>query len=209
MCVFSMYISNAKSFHSCPALCNSMDCSLPGSLVHGIFLAKILEWVAISSSLGSSQHGNWTHISCIPRWKVDSLPVSPLGSPQLLYVLCCAELLSCVWFFAQQRLQPARVLFPWGHSRQGYWSGLPCPPQVAIYILVNIFSFHIWTYLLDIWASLVAVVVMKNPFVNAGDMRCGFDPWVRKIPWRRAWQPTPVFLPGKSHGWGSLAGYHP
>ena len=30
--------------------------------------------------------------------------------------------------------------------------------------------------------------------------RHGFDPWVRKIPWRRKWQPTPVFLPGKSHG---------
>ena len=30
--------------------------------------------------------------------------------------------------------------------------------------------------------------------------RCGFDPWVRKIPCRRKWQPTPVFLPGKSHG---------
>jgi len=29
-------------------------------------------------------------------------------------------------------------------------------------------------------------------------MRCGFDSWVRKIPWRRAWQPTPVFLPGES-----------
>ena len=30
--------------------------------------------------------------------------------------------------------------------------------------------------------------------------RLGFDPWVGKIPWRRAWQPTPVFLPGESHG---------
>ena len=39
--------------------------------------------------------------------------------------------------------------------------------------------------------------------------RCGFDPWVRKIPWRRAWQPTPVLLPGESHGQGSLAGYSP
>ena len=36
--------------------------------------------------------------------------------------------------------------------------------------------------------------------------RCGFDPWVRKVPWRRKWQPTPVFLPGKSHGQRSLAG---
>ena len=34
-----------------------------------------------------------------------------------------------------------------------------------------------------------------------------FDPWVGKIPWRRKWQPTPVFLPGKSHGQRSLAGY--
>ena len=36
-----------------------------------------------------------------------------------------------------------------------------------------------------------------------------FDPWVRKIPWRRKWQPTPVFLPGKRHGQWSLEGYSP
>ena len=45
----------------------------------------------------------------------------------------------------------------------------------------------------------------KEP-TNAGDMRCRFDLWVRKIPWRRAWQPTPVFLPGESHGQRSLVG---
>ena len=39
--------------------------------------------------------------------------------------------------------------------------------------------------------------------------RCGFDPWVRKILWGRKWQPTPVFLPGKSHGQRSLVGYSP
>ena len=37
--------------------------------------------------------------------------------------------------------------------------------------------------------------------------RRGFNPWVRKVPWRRAWQPTPVFLPGKSHRQRSLMGY--
>jgi len=36
-----------------------------------------------------------------------------------------------------------------------------------------------------------------------------FNPWVRKIPWRRIWQPTPVFLPGESHGQRSLVGYGP
>ena len=39
--------------------------------------------------------------------------------------------------------------------------------------------------------------------------RCGFNPWVRKITWRRKWQPNPLFLPGKSHGQRSLAGYSP
>ena len=50
--------------------------------------------------------------------------------------------------------------------------------------------------------------MVKNPPANTGD-RWGFDPWVRKIPWRRAWQPTPVFLPAESHGQGSLAGHGP
>ena len=36
-----------------------------------------------------------------------------------------------------------------------------------------------------------------------------FDPWVRKIPWSKKWQPTPVVLPGKSHGPRSLVGYSP
>ena len=39
--------------------------------------------------------------------------------------------------------------------------------------------------------------------------RCGFCPWVRKIPWRRKWQRTPVFLPGEPRGQRSLAGYSP
>ena len=39
--------------------------------------------------------------------------------------------------------------------------------------------------------------------------RCGFHPRVERIPWRRKWQPTPVFLPGKSHGQRSLAGFSP
>ena len=46
--------------------------------------------------------------------------------------------------------------------------------------------------------SQVALVVKKPP-TNAVNMRCGFHPWVGKIPWRRAWKPTPVFLPGESH----------
>ena len=53
--------------------------------------------------------------------------------------------------------------------------------------------------------SQVAQMVNNLPAM----LETGFDPWVGKIPWRRKWQPISVFLPGKSHGWRSLAGYTP
>ena len=48
----------------------------------------------------------------------------------------------------------------------------------------------------------------NNPSANAGDMRRGFDPQVRQVSWRRAWQFTPVFLPGELHGQRILADYN-
>ena len=54
-------------------------------------------------------------------------------------------------------------------------------------------------------------MVVKNLPAKAGDPRdaCRLDPWVGKIPWRRKWQLTAVFLSGKSYGWRSLAGCNP
>ena len=53
-------------------------------------------------------------------------------------------------------------------------------------------------------------LAVKNLPANAGGCkRHRFNPWVGKIPWRRARQPTAVFLPGESHGQRSLAGYSP
>ena len=46
----------------------------------------------------------------------------------------------------------------------------------------------------------------KDSTCSEGDAG-GFDPWVRNIPWRKEWQPTPVFLPGEFHGQRNLAGY--
>ena len=46
-------------------LCNPMECSMPGSSVHGIFQARMLEWVAISSFKGSSQPRDQTQVSCV------------------------------------------------------------------------------------------------------------------------------------------------
>ena len=50
--------------------------------------------------------------------------------------------------------------------------------------------------------------MVKNPPASAGDSRDP-DPCVGKIPWRRKWQPTPIFLPRESHGQRSLVGYRP
>ena len=67
--LFSLFQNNLYVLvtQSCPTLWDSMDCSLPGSSVHGIFQARILEWVAISSSRGSSWPRDWTWVSCIGR----------------------------------------------------------------------------------------------------------------------------------------------
>ena len=86
--------------------------------------------------------------------------------------------------------------------------------HIYIYVCVCVYIYiythtHTHTYVIHYWASQVALVV-KNPSANAGDvMRHGLDPWVWKIPWKRAWQPTLVLLPGESHGQRSLAGYSP
>ena len=57
--------SESEVAQSCPTLCEPMGCSLPGSSVHGIFQAIVLEWIAISFSRGSSQPGDQTWVSCI------------------------------------------------------------------------------------------------------------------------------------------------
>ena len=65
---------------SCPTLWDSMDCSLPGSSLHGIFQARVLEWVAISFSRGSSRPRDWIQVSsiagrCFTIWATRETPV--------------------------------------------------------------------------------------------------------------------------------------
>ena len=65
---------------SCPTLCSPMDSSLPGSNVHGILQARMLEWVAVPSSRGSSWLRDWIHISCIAD---RFFTTEPLGKPKI------------------------------------------------------------------------------------------------------------------------------
>ena len=68
-----------------------------------------------------------------------------------------------------------------------------------------IFLFTVLNYvsliMLPLWPSWWRIHLKR--------VRPGFDSWVGKISWRRKWHPTPVFLPGKSHGWRNLVGYSP
>ena len=97
-------------------------------------------------------------------------------------------------------------------SRQEYWSGQPFLFQgifltqwsTQLFCITGRF-FNIWPPLilpgLPWWLSMVKCLSIMR--------QTQFNPWVRKIPWRRKWQPTPVFLPGEVHGQRSLEDYSP
>ena len=76
-----------------------------------------------------------------------------------------------------------------GFSRQEYWSGLPFPSPG------------------DLPDPGIEPISLMSPALAGEFFTATWKSWVRKIPWRREWQPTPVFLPGKSQGLRSLAGY--
>ena len=77
---------HAKSLQSCPTQCNPLDCSPPGSSVHGILQARILEWVAMPSSRGSSRPRDRTRESPVaPTLQADSLLLSHWGRPKMWY----------------------------------------------------------------------------------------------------------------------------
>ena len=71
---------HARLTQSYPTLCNLMECNVSGSFVHGIFKTRILWWVSVPSSRGSSQLRDRTHFSYIYwHWHKSSLPLAPRG----------------------------------------------------------------------------------------------------------------------------------
>ena len=72
----------AKSLQSRLTLCDPLDCSPPGSSVHGIIQVRILEWVAMPSSRKSSlTQGSNLHVLCLLHWQASPLPQAPPGKP--------------------------------------------------------------------------------------------------------------------------------
>ena len=103
-----------------------MDCSLPGSSVHGIFQARILEWVAISFSRRSSWSRDWTCISWIGR---HSLPLSHQRSAQKQYRNAKSRLSNAIFYNNRKQLEILHAnrqsdTQPLGRSQQGVWQRL-------------------------------------------------------------------------------------
>ena len=88
-----------KCAQSCPTLCDPMDCSLPGSSVHGIFQAIVLEWIAISFSRGSSRPRGWTLVSHIVDRCFTAWATREVLSLVLSCVLHRIKLFSELWFW--------------------------------------------------------------------------------------------------------------
>ena len=145
-------------------------------------------------------------------------------------VLCC---FGRVWLFATLWTTPCQAPLSMGFTRQEYWSGLPFPspgdlpdPGLEPASLTSPALAGGFFTTRAMWEAHILRYNMRNlsfwdldfPGGNSGKEpscqwrslnRQGFYPWARKIPWRRKWQPTPVFLPGKVHGQRSLVGYSP
>ena len=98
-----------------------------------------------------------------------------------------------------------------GLSRQEYWSGLSCPPPGNL-------PDPVWNLRVLCLLKIYTIFFIHFPGGSSDkeltcqcrrQKRFGFNPWIGRISWRRAWQPTLVFLPGESHRQSSLVGYSP
>ena len=168
---------HAKSLQLCPALCNPKECSPLGSSVHGTLQARILEWVAMTPPGDIPNPGTEPASPEAPALQADSLWLSSDCQSPLLYA-AWLPLLSP----RSSVLRATEIL----------------PPGLKV---------------LDITTKQDSCLFIGLPWWLSGKesacqyRRRRFNPWARKIPWRREWQPTPVFLPGDFHGQRSLVGY--
>ena len=116
---------------SCLTLCDPMDCSPPGSLVHGILQMRILEWVTIPFPRGSSQPGIEPVFPAPPALADGFLPLVPPGKPVIKPYTASRMLLlsrfSRVRLWATPQTAAHQAPLSLGFSRQEHWSGLPFP----------------------------------------------------------------------------------
>ena len=129
----------AQSLQSCPTLWDAMDCSPPGSSVHGILQARILEWVARPSSRGSSRSKDLIRISwvsCTGRWVL--YLQRPLGSPHTL-VSCWNSFPPRLIFYLPKSTHPLRfsTQLPIQHLTPLRWSHAVCECLITVFAILK------------------------------------------------------------------------
>ena len=89
--------------------------------------------------------------------------------------------------------------YSWYSEYLGVGVGKGCD---CLHVRLQMAQFHSFFFVRVVFQGFPGASAVKNPLANAGDAGSipGWIPGVGKIPWRRKWQPTPVFLPGESHG---------
>ena len=113
-----------KVAQSCPIVCKPMACSLPGSSVHGILQARILEWVAISFSSRSSDPGIEHGSLALQAYSLlAELPGKPLKKEERKKERKWSRSVRSNFLWPHGHQAPPSM----GFSRQEYWSGLPFP----------------------------------------------------------------------------------
>ena len=174
---------SVKSFQSCPTLCDPMDCSPPGSSVHGILQARILEWVAISSSRGSSQ----------PRDQIRLLGL--LHCRWILYHWASGEalimILSCFYYLSLSLIPSQKVM---GYSPKewkliyNHWKDKThqiCVTLGFLQLLIEPQFFTFWYLEIFLPVCLILGLPMWLRESSCQCRGCRFNPCVGKIPWRR------------------------
>ena len=198
------------SSHKVVSLCDPVNYSPPGSTVHGIFQARILERVAISSSRGSSQLRDWNQVFCLGRWILYHWTTRN-GLIKFTYSISS----SFSWVPKRKRkdlpfnrsieevstlITKSRVTVPW----EGWEVWDRIGREELQRGTRKLLGWHICLL------GFPGAASGKEPTCRCRrHKRQWFNPRIGRIPWRRAWQPTPVFLPGKSLGQRSLDSYSP
>ena len=177
----------AESLQSYPTLCSPVDCSPTDSSVHGVLQVRILEWVTIPSSRGSSlTRGLNLRLLCLLDWLAGSLPLVPPGLRIIKHKLCLwfYLLISLFFFFFATHGLFFNHWVRKSLSSGLLWmaaQGLKCTTPGGV-ILIEYDGNYAPLSQLSCWRI---------------HLQCGrlhFDSWVRKICWRRDRLPTPVFL---------------
>ena len=132
--------------------------------------------------------------------------------------VCVLNCFSRVWPLVTPCTVAHQTPLSMGFSSQEYWSGLPYPPpedlpKRGIIFIILLLICNWWlgpkAESKEVWKTSY---FRKTGWLSCQcrrRKRCGSNPWVRKIPWRRKWQPTPVFLLGKFCGERRLVDCNP